>query len=76
MENCPSQWKGAVAVLAFPRCGVRRRRSETFAVSSNQTSPSSLPPGWQLAQATTPAGVTWGLVASKKSRLPVSASAE
>ena len=72
--NCPSQWKGAVGVLALARCGVRRRRSATFAVCSNQTRPSSLPSGWQLAHATTPAGVTCVLVASKKKRRPARAS--
>ena len=74
--NCPSQWNGAVAVFELARWGVRLRLSGMFGVWMNQTRPSSLPPGWQLAHATTPAGVTWGLVASKKSLRPDSASAE
>ena len=43
---------------------VRRRLSGMVGVSMNHTNPSSLPPGWQVAQATTREGVTWGLVAS------------
>ena len=57
VANWPFQWKGAVPVCAFARCGPRRRFSGMVLVWMNHTSPSSPPPGWHVLHATTAEGV-------------------